>query len=157
MLLPGVPVMFQETQWAWSSWITWIIVPVAIAVLVFIKVITKLPVFVVVPILLAIVGFVMSLHLTITVEPGSIVVRLFPLTTRTIPVDQVQSAEARTYSPIREYGGWGLRRGPSGTAYNLMGDRGVQLVLRSGERVLLGSQEADRLAQAIDRARRGGA
>jgi hypothetical protein len=149
--------MFQETQWAWSSWITRVIIPLAIAVLAFLKVVTKLPAFVVAPILLVIIGFLITLHLTIEVEPSAIIVRLFPLTTRTIPIDEVQSAEPRTYSPVREYGGWGLRRGPSGTAYNMMGDRGVQLVLQTGERVLLGSQDADALARAIDRAKRGGA
>jgi len=148
-------VIFQETQWAWSSWITWLIVPVAIAVIAFIKTMAKVPVWVVVPILVAIVGFVMSLHLSIDVESNAIVVRLFPLMTRTIPLSEVQSVEPRTYSPIREYGGWGIRQGSSGTAYNLMGDRGVQLVLRSGERVLLGSQEADALARAIESAKSG--
>ena len=68
---------------------------------------------------------------------------------RRIPLEDLKSVEARTYSPIREYGGWGFRYGRSGKAYNVMGNRGVQLELKSGERVLLGSQKAEDLAAAI--------
>lgn len=69
------------------------------------------------------------------------------------PIDQIERWEARTYRPIREYGGWGLRWGwTSGKAYNVSGNRGVQLVLEGGKKLLIGSQRADELALALDRA-----
>lgn len=68
---------------------------------------------------------------------------------RLIPYSDIVSCEARNYSPIMEYGGWGIRRGPGGNAYNVSGNRGVQLLLRSGEKLLIGSQKADELAAAI--------
>lgn len=68
---------------------------------------------------------------------------------RSIPYNQIDSCEPRTYSPIGEYGGWGIRYGRGGKAYNISGNRGVQLVLKSGEKLLLGSQKADELASAI--------
>jgi hypothetical protein len=75
--------------------------------------------------------------------------RPFKRLRRTIPFDRIASCEARDYSPIREYGGWGIRLGPGGKAYNMSGNRGAQLVLASGERVLIGSQKADELAAEI--------
>lgn len=80
-----------------------------------------------------------------------LVVRAYPITRlrREIPIDQITSCEARTYSALREYGGWGIRYGRGGKAYNISGNRGVQLVLASGERLLVGSQKADELAAAI--------
>lgn len=66
-----------------------------------------------------------------------------------IPLKDIVRCEARTYSPIREYGGWGVRWGKSGRAFNVSGDRGVQLVLSSGKRLLIGSQQAEALAAAI--------
>lgn len=66
----------------------------------------------------------------------------------------IRRAEPRTYRPIREYGGWGIRFGPRGRAYNVSGDRGVQLELADGSRVLIGSRRADELAAAIAEARR---
>jgi len=55
-----------------------------------------------------------------------------------------------TYSPISDYGGWGIRYGSIGKAYNVSGNRGVQLELLNGERILIGSQKPEELAAAID-------
>jgi hypothetical protein len=66
--------------------------------------------------------------------------------------DEIKAAEARTYSPIREYGGWGIRgacKKSTGKAYNVYGDCGLQLELTSGQRILFGSQKADELASAV--------
>ena len=48
---------------------------------------------------------------------------------RAIPLAEIRHFEARTYRPIREYGGWGVRRGAAGMAYNVSGKRGVELGL----------------------------
>ena len=58
---------------------------------------------------------------------------------------------------IAEYGGWGVRMRRGGMAYNVSGDRGVQLELMDGKRILIGSQRAGELADAIrERMKRGG-
>ena len=95
-----------------------------------------------------------ALRLETRVDAAEIRLRFFPLTRRTIPLAEIQSCEARTYRPIGEYGGWGIRCGFSGMAYNVSGDRGVQLVLTGGKRILVGSQRADELATMINEARR---
>ncbi len=69
---------------------------------------------------------------------------------RRIPLDQIRQATALTYSPILDYGGWGIRWGRNGMAYNVSGDRGVLLELASGKKVLVGSQRAEDLARAIE-------
>jgi len=68
---------------------------------------------------------------------------------RTIPWDQIRSVGTRTYRPIRDFGGWGVRWATRGVVYHARGNRGVRLVLESGERVLIGSQRPDDLANAI--------
>ncbi len=68
---------------------------------------------------------------------------------RIIPFDQIQSVETRTYRPVRDFGGWGVRWAARGIVYHARGKRGVRLVLASGERVLIGSQRPEELAQAI--------
>jgi hypothetical protein len=57
--------------------------------------------------------------------------------------------ETRTYRPIRDFGGWGVRWAARGIVYHARGKHGARLVLASGERVLIGSQRADDLARAI--------
>lgn len=73
---------------------------------------------------------------------------------RTMPFEAIQTYEARTYRPLREYGGWGIRYGAKGKAYNVNGNRGVQLVLISGRQILIGSQKPEELVMAIERAKR---
>ena len=89
------------------------------------------------------------------VGPEGVHLRHFPFHRkfRRWSYEEIRGAEARTYRPLAEYGGWGIRIGPGGYAYNVKGNRGVQLVLTSGQRILLGSQQAEALAAAIAKGR----
>lgn len=94
-----------------------------------------------------------SLRLITVVDRGGIELDLWPIRRRHISFGEISAVGARDYSPIAEYGGWGLRLGPKGWAYNVGGRRGVQLQLRRGFPVLIGSQRADELAAAIQKAK----
>lgn len=88
------------------------------------------------------------------VRQNGIYVRFFPFhfSFQKIAFDELKGHQVLTYRPIKEYGGWGIRYGSKGKAYNVSGNRGVQLELRSGQRILIGSQQPEELAQAIDQA-----
>jgi hypothetical protein len=73
----------------------------------------------------------------------------FHMTFRRIAFTEVKQCKVRTYNPIREYGGWGIRVRRKGKAYNVSGDRGVQIELLNGDRLLIGSQRAEELWRAI--------
>ncbi len=96
-----------------------------------------------------------AVRLTVTVDRTFLRIRFFPFRRRQIPLEAIARHEARTYRPIREYGGWGVRWGfgRRGLAYNVSGNRGVQLELIDGKRLLIGSQRADDLDRALGRAR----
>jgi hypothetical protein len=69
---------------------------------------------------------------------------------RHIGFDEIETAFARTYSPMKEFGGWGVRFSKkNGTVVNVSGNEGVQLVLRDGKKLLLGSRRAQELEAAI--------
>jgi hypothetical protein len=91
----------------------------------------------------------LKLKLVTEVREDGVHVLYRPLTKRHIAFEEIESCEARTYSAIREYGGWGIKFGPGGKAYNVRGNQGAQLRLKNGSRLLIGSQQADRLADAI--------
>lgn len=96
-----------------------------------------------------------SMTLKVGVDSTSVYIHFTPFTKRTIPLSDIRHCEARTYSPLLEYGGWGIRYGwRAGMAYNAMGDRGVQLELKDGKKVLIGSQRAEELSAAIQRGMR---
>jgi len=91
-----------------------------------------------------------SLRLDTEVREKGLYIRFYPLPGKLIPYSSIQTCVARTYKPLSEYGGWGIKYGRSGWAYNIIGNRGVQLELEDGKRILIGSQRAEQLMQAIN-------
>lgn len=102
---------------------------------------------------IGVVVLMVVLKLSVRVDNAGLHVRFFPLVKKDIPLEQIARWEARTYNPLLEYGGWGIRYGWKGMAYNVRGNRGVQLELTSGKRLLIGSQRSEELAAAISRAK----
>jgi hypothetical protein len=75
---------------------------------------------------------------------------------REIPLDQVRAARVVEYDPVRDFGGYGFRAGTRGLAYIASGNRGVELELRDGRKILIGSQDPEELAMQIATCRPGG-
>lgn len=94
-------------------------------------------------------AFGASVRLITEVTPDALWVKLAPFRGRLIPLDTIATAFAREYSPMREYGGWGIRTSSEGRAYNASGNKGVQLVLKDHSRVLIGSQKPEELVAAL--------
>lgn len=90
-------------------------------------------------------------YLSVDVRTDALYIRYFPFHLREQHFDysQITYCEARTYRPLLEYGGWGIRYSHKGKAYNVMGNMGVQLEFENGKRLLIGSQKAKKLANAI--------
>lgn len=70
----------------------------------------------------------------------------FHFSLKTINWKQIKTAKVRTYDPIGEYGGWGLKGGffwskKRGKAINISGDIGIQLELTNGKKLLIGTQK----------------
>lgn len=104
--------------------------------------------------LLMIVGIGLPLafywmRLIVEVMDDSVSIRYVPLTKRTIPLADIEQVEALTYKPLQEFGGWGVRGRSNRRAYNVSGNRGVELTLRDGRMIMIGSQKAEELALAI--------
>jgi hypothetical protein len=90
------------------------------------------------------------MKLVTEVRSDALYIRFFPLTHQRITFEDITRYEVRTYNPMREFGGWGIRYRRGGKAYNVSGNRGLQLELANGKRLLIGSQRPEELAQAIE-------
>jgi hypothetical protein len=92
-----------------------------------------------------------SAKLITEVRNDGVYIKYFPIhwTFRKMAFKDLKRYEARTYKPIREYGGWGIRIGRKGMAYNMSGNKGVQLELFNNKRLLIGSRRHEELFQAI--------
>ncbi len=95
--------------------------------------------------------FFYYLRLVTEVRTDGLYYRFYPLHFRfhRLAFSDIAGCEAVTYRPIRDYGGWGIRFGPRGKAFNVRGNRGVELVLNDQSRILIGSQKPEQLAMAL--------
>lgn len=93
------------------------------------------------------------MKLETAIDVNGISVRFFPfhLKKKYFNWDQLESCFIRTYKPVIEYGGWGIRKTFSGkgTAYNVKGKVGLQLVFKNGDRLLIGTQKAEELFEVL--------
>ncbi|MBL7145709.1 MAG: hypothetical protein ISS76_15840 [Phycisphaerae bacterium] len=92
------------------------------------------------------------LKLETEVRSDGLYVRYFPFhfNFKRFNADDLSEYYARKYRPIWEYGGWGIRCSfGKGKAYNVSGNKGLQLVFKNGKRLLIGSQRAEELEEAI--------
>jgi hypothetical protein len=107
-------------------------------------------------VVIGVAGLMYVMKLTVRVDAEGLHVRFFPLVKKDISLEEIARWEARTYRTLLEYGGWGIRYGWSGMAYNVSGNQGVQLELTNGKRLLIGSQRPEELATAISQAKQHG-
>jgi hypothetical protein len=91
-----------------------------------------------------------AIRLVTEVRQNELMVRLYPFRRVQIPMEMISQAVVRQYSPIRDYGGWGIRVSRhNGRAYNAYGNEGVQLVLANGALILVGTQKPQELVAAL--------
>lgn len=98
-----------------------------------------------------------SIRLTTIVTDRRLVIRFRPFPGRSVPLGSIVSAEAIRYNALAS-GGWGWRISSAyHRVFNVWGDRGVHV--RFGERkrdqFLVGSRDAESLAEAIELGRFG--
>ncbi|MTB51211.1 hypothetical protein [Lewinella sp. W8] len=95
----------------------------------------------------AIISILLALiELRTTITEDGIEARFWPFGRKRIFRSEIESAEVRSYSPIGEFGGWGYRIGPGGIAFNMQGNRGLQLKLKNGSKILIGTQKPEELS-----------
>lgn len=95
--------------------------------------------------------FMYKTNLTTEIHSDGLYIRFFPfhLSFHRIAIREIRGFESCTYSPIKDYGGWGIRYGRKGKAYNVSGNRGVQFELSNGKHLLIGSRRPEELAETL--------
>lgn len=97
--------------------------------------------------------FIFSIRLETQIKPDGIYVRFFPFhfKYKHYPWSILIKSYVRQYSPIGEYGGWGLRRGAfgKGKAFNISGNKGLQLEFTTGQKLLIGTNKPEELNMVL--------
>ncbi len=107
------------------------------------------PFFIIFGILLLLLFF--SIRLVVEVRPSGLYLRFYPFHRRfhRIPLEKAVGIESVTYRPVLDYGGWGIRYTAKGKAYNVSGKRGVRIDMEGGTHILIGSQDPEKIVQAV--------
>lgn len=98
---------------------------------------------------IALPALFLLMKLQVETTPEGVHVRFRPFLNRLIRYEEIESAVAQTYSPLKEYGGWGIRGWGKRVAYNARGNEGVLLTLKNGGTIMLGTQKPSDLESAI--------
>jgi len=93
------------------------------------------------------------IRLETQIRKDGVYVKFFPLLLkfRHFSWDQLSRCYVRKYSPMAEYGGWGLRFGFGGKAYNISGNQGLQLEFKNKKTLLIGTQRPEELNEALQK------
>ena len=94
--------------------------------------------------------YIASLDTKITADGVFIKFRPFHRKWILFPFESIQAAESCKYNPIRDYGGWGIRYGLKGKAYNVSGNKGILIKFSEGTPLLIGSQKHLELSSVIN-------
>ena len=100
----------------------------------------------------AVAAFLYSLRLETEVRTDGIYLKMWPLhwSARRISWSESDKYEMRTYRPLREFGGWGIRWAPGKLAYNVSGNQGIWIQRTNERSILIGSQRVEEFVTAID-------
>ena len=101
--------------------------------------------------------FLYMMRLETALKKDGIYYKFFPfhLGHKQISWDQLEEVSIKKYNALKEYGGWGIRYGLSGTAYNVQGNIGLHLTFKNGKKLLIGTQKAEELQRALQQTQFG--
>ncbi len=80
--------------------------------------------------------------------------RFFPIhiNNKIIRWAEIKTIYHREYSAISEYGGWGIKAGwrrKNGKAINIVGNKGIQIELINGKKILVGTQKEEDIKKVL--------
>jgi hypothetical protein len=102
-------------------------------------------------VILSIVPLLLLASIHLRIEKEGIYIRYFPFHFKPLFFNwsEIDYFELRKYNPLNEYGGWGLKGTKKNRAYNVSGDMGLQLTLKSGRKILVGTVNPQKLEVAL--------
>lgn len=105
--------------------------------------------------IILVTAIIFIFKLTTRIDEKGIHYKFFPFhwSFKIITWSEISMAFVRNYDPIGEYGGWGFKGGWSkskGKALNVSGDIGIQLELKNGKKLLIGTQKENEAKSVLE-------
>jgi len=154
------PILFEEQQGLRQSWLRYLL-PLLVIIAVTICIVQAYTreeslrdIVIAITILFIATIFIFSIRLETQIKTDGIYVRFSPFhpKPRHYSWDMIDIVYIRKYNSLREYGGWGIRTDllmRKNWAFNISGSTGIQLVLKDGSLLLIGTQKPLEAAAAL--------
>ena len=100
----------------------------------------------------AVLAMLGAAKLHVAIDSNTIYYRFPPFVNseKSIHRDDLEEIYVRKYKALLEYGGYGYRfRFRSGRALNVAGNNGLQLILKNGKKILIGTQRPELMESAV--------
>lgn len=157
-----MPLHFNEKQrftqwWLWLALMPLILIPFIALYNQFIRKIpfgtnptANLELILICVLMWALVVLFIIIRLITTIDNEGIHMRFFPLLKRSWKWEEIKSVKPIQYGFV---GGWGIRLWtPYGTVYNIKGNQGLAIELKSGKKIMIGTQQLDVLTEQLQAA-----
>jgi hypothetical protein len=128
ILVPVIMFLSGISMWAYSPWFTVIFIVIGVLMI--------LP-----------YG---GLRTVVTAKELSVRLGMTGIRVFRIGMDQISAAETHEFSPLKDFGGYGIRVNSEMQAFYFKGNKGVKLTRNDGKKFLVGSDNAETLATVIN-------
>ncbi|GAB2492603.1 hypothetical protein [Algoriphagus taiwanensis] len=94
----------------------------------------------------------MLIRLETRIDEYGVKFRFFPFISswRTFPKSQIRQIQIINYSPLTDYGGWGLKGNRTTKAYSIIGDEGILLDIGEKKKIMIGTQKGKELRSYLE-------
>ena len=91
------------------------------------------------------IGLLLGLQLQTRIDEKGISVKFHPLgfTKKHFTWNEMLDCYVKNYSPLKDYGGWGIRGMGGKRAYNVSGNLGIQIVTVTNKKFLIGTRQPE--------------
>lgn len=148
---------YEEKQFLRSNSIVW--VAIAGLLITFLAIVLNFSggesdlngIFILSIVILSIVPLLLLASVHLRIEKEGIYVNYFPFHFKPLFFNwnEIDHFEMRKYNPLTEYGGWGLKGTRRNRVYNVSGDIGLQITLKNGNKLLVGTANPNKMEVAL--------
>lgn len=152
--------VYKEVQTYRSTWLVYFILlfelPIIILLLIFFiqaedKIEMGISLAVVAGTMALVFLFIFNLKLETRIDQLGVSFKYFPFINswRKYPKESIITISVISYSPISDYGGWGLKGNKTTKAYSVLGDQGLLLDVGEKKKIMIGTMRAKELEKFL--------
>ncbi len=153
--------VFKETQTYWGTWLAYFIILIELPTMVLLGVLyvqadDKAEMAIAFGSVILILGlvliFIFNIKLETRIDDSGVSFRFFPFINKWRKYDssKIQSIKVISYSPITDFGGWGLKGNSKTKAYSILGDQGLLMNVGEKKEIMIGTAKSKELKEFLE-------